>query len=88
MIKYWIILLWIPVGRLYIVGWQLYKAGVTWKEIFTKQIYRIMIVESGIFGFLTPVFNWLVRYKQPKHLTELAPPEGKVEEKKFNLTFS
>lgn len=86
MVKYYIILLWIPIGRIYIVGWQLYKAGVTWRELFTKRIYRIMLVESGVFGFLTPFFNWLVRRKAPKHTQELAMP-GQTE-KKFDLRFT
>lgn len=82
--KYWIVLLWIPIGRIYIVGYQLYKAGVTWKELFTKKIYRIMLIESGIFGVFTPILNWMVRRNVPDHLIDLQGPE-EVADKKIGL---
>jgi hypothetical protein len=61
-----ILLLWQPIGRIHQV-WYLYLKGVTLKEILTKIMYRIMLLESGLLGPFTPFVNKRWRNKQGKH---------------------
>lgn len=67
--KWWLYLstIWIPIGRLYMTIWNLWAAGVTWRQLITERAYRIMIIESGIFGVSTPLLNWK-RHKRIKEM--------------------
>jgi len=42
----------------------MYIGGVTFKELFTDRQYKIMLMDSGIFGFITPIFNHHLRHKK------------------------
>jgi hypothetical protein len=64
--KYYILILWIPFGRIYMVIMDIYRSGETWRGLFTKRIYRQLIIESGIFGILTPFFDRWLQKSFPK----------------------
>jgi hypothetical protein len=64
--KYWIIILWLPFGRIYMIAVDIYRSGETWHGLFHKRIYRQLIIESGIFGPLTPIMDKWLQKSFPK----------------------
>jgi hypothetical protein len=73
--KTWILIttLWIPLGRVYMVLWTIWRTQqLPWfrwfprflLQLFTERIYRIMLLESGIFGLSTPFFNHFIRKRK------------------------
>jgi len=55
-----IFLLWMPVGRLYMVWFEFFK-GKNWREVIKGRLFKMEILRGGLLGVLTPHFNkkWL-----------------------------
>jgi hypothetical protein len=73
---------WFLVGRIYMVCMAVYRSGETWKGLFTKRIYRQLIIEAGFFGYLTPAFDLWLEKSFPKK--EIANSKT-VLEKEFKI---
>ena len=60
------ILIWIPLGRLCFIVYELRRLKITLWELLTTPMYHKIVVEQGFFGLLTPFFLWLVH--RPSYL--------------------
>jgi hypothetical protein len=82
--RYWIAILWIPLGNIYLFWYKyMYVGGVTLKEVLTDRQYKLMVLDSGIFGLLTPWLNHNLRHK---HRKIDAPAKFKINGSKNTLT--
>lgn len=54
-IFYWLIsFLWIPVGRISFVLYELKRRKLPVSTIWRERLYKLMLLDSGFFGFFTP----------------------------------
>lgn len=61
-----IILIWTPAGKVYMV-WFKFMRGLTFRQIIKDPAFRKELMDAGIFGFLTPWLNNKWYAKAPEH---------------------
>ena len=73
------ILVWLPLGRIYVVVYEVIAMRITIKEILTSPTIHKQIINAGFGGLATPLLHYIVhRPNYMKKYKKKPPPKKNI----------